>query len=159
MENKPDSLAGLDSTGAKEYILGFLSTLKLTEKEIEKLKDEELKWIRRAELARDQGKTDLSIEAEREKEKITARIGELENEAGDLRIKIEKLREELRILPAMERSIDPDLLEQELLILAGRMPGEEEAERYRAFEKLENESAADSALEALKARMGKNFKT
>ena len=156
MEAKPDNLDGLDSAAAKEYILGLLSTFKLTEKEIQSLAEEEAKWDRRAVLAMEQGRADLQQEAEKERDKIRAKKTELETEAADLNANIEKLKSELRILPARERSVDPDLLEQELLILAGRMPGDEKsASTERAFEKLEKEASADAALEALKNRMGK----
>ena len=156
MEVKPDSLAGLDSAAARDYIFGFISTLKITEKEIETIRENELLWDRRAVLAAGQNRPDLQQEAENEKQRLMSKRILLENEAAELKTTIEKLKTELRILPARERSIDPDLLEQELLILAGRMPGEEkEAARDRAFEKLEKEAMADAELEALKSRMGK----
>ena len=151
-----DDLKGLTVASAKEYILGHLSALKLTEKQLQTLKEEEAKWERRAILAREQGKMDLLSEAIKEWEKITAQKAMLEKEAQDLRVRIDNLKQQLNLLPARERSIDPDLLEQELLILSGRMPGDEkEAAQDRAFQKLENESSAEAALEALKARMGK----
>ena len=153
MENE---LEGLDSAGAKEYIFGILSTLKLTEKDLEALKEEEAKWERRVILAREQGNDELFQRAEAEKERIAARRAGLEKDAQDIRVYINNLKQQLLILPAKERSIDPDLLEQELLILTGRLPGEEkEAAQDRAFEKLEKKASADAALEALKARMGK----
>ena len=154
--NEIDSLDGMDTAAAKEYILGFISTLKLTVKELEKLSEEEAKWERRAILAWEQGKEDLLKAAEDEREKIRLRKIELEVEAGDLKVRINNLKSQLSILPARERSIDPDLLEQELLILTGRLPGDEEKARQdRAFQQMEKESSADAALEALKARMGK----
>ena len=117
---------------------------------------EQAKWERRVNLAREQGKDDLLRGAEEEMEKITKRRIDLENEAADLGVRINNLKQQLSVLPAKERSIDPDLLEQELLILSGRMPGDEkEAERDRAFEKLERDASVDSALEELKAKMGK----
>ena len=154
--NELDSLNGMDTSAAKEYILGFISTLKLTVKELERLREEEAKWERRIILAREQGKDDLLKAAEEEMGKIISRKTELEIEAEDLKTRINKLKSQLSILPARERSIDPDLLEQELLILTGRLPGDEEkAKQDRAFQQLEKESSADAALEALKARMGK----
>ena len=153
MENELD---GMDAAAAKEYILGHLSTLKLTEKELEGLKEEEAMWERRRVLAQDHGRDDLVRAAEEESEKSRSRRAALESEADELRLKISNLKQQLNVLPARERSIDPDLLEQELLILAGRMPGDEKkAQQDRAFEKLEKESSADAALEALKAKMGK----
>ena len=154
--NQVDSLDGLDSAKAKEYILGIISTLKITEKEIQNLKEEEAKWERRTQLAREQGRDDLFTEARKEADRIIERRINLETEAAGMTATVRKLQSELRILPAKERSVDPDLLEQELLILSGRMPGEEkEAARDRAFDKLEKETSADAALEALKAKMGK----
>lgn len=148
------SLEGLDMAAAREYILGFISTLKLTEKCLDTLREDASKWERRAALAREQGSEDLMIEAEKEKERVLVRITGLENEADELRAQIANLRQQLAVHSSRERSIDPDLLEQELLILTGRLPGEEkEAARDRAFEKLEKESSADAALEALKAKM------
>jgi phage shock protein A len=154
-ETRIDSLTGLDSAAAKEYILGIISTLKLTEKEIQKIVEEESLWEGRAKLAVEKGRDDLAGEALKECERLRNRRAELETEAAELKANIENLKAQLLILPAKERSIDPDLLEQELLILSGRLPGEEkEAERDRAFEKLEKEASADAALEELKAKMG-----
>ena len=158
-----ESLDGLDAAGAKEYVLGYISTLKLTEKELERLKKEEAKWEGRVNLARANtgGRDDLLREAVEERERIGVRIKDLEKEALDLKVQIDNLKEQLALLPARERSVDPDLLQQELLILSGRMPGDEkEVQRDRAFEKLEKDAAnhgfdADAALEELKARMGK----
>jgi phage shock protein A len=157
METNIDSLNGLDSASAKEYILGIISTLRLTEKEIQKLGEEVSLWEGRAKLAEEKGRDDLSGEALKECERVKNRRIELETEAAELKATIENLKAQLRILPAKERSVDPDLLEQELLILSGRMPGEEEeAARDRSFEKLEKEASADAALEELKARMGRS---
>ena len=154
MENEAISLEGLDAAGAKEYILGFISTLKLTEKNLEALREEAAKWERRSVLARDQGKEDLFLEAEKERERVLARITEMEKETEELKAQIANLKQQLTVHGSRERSIDPDLLEQELLILSGRLPGEEkEAAQDRAFEKLEKESSAAAALEALKAKM------
>ena len=150
----PDTFKGLDTAGAKEYILGFVSTLKLTEKNLEALREESAKWDRRLSLARDQGKEDLAAEAEKERDRVLSRIADLEQEAAELRIQIADLKQQLAILPSRERSIDPDLLEQELLILSGRLPGDEKAAAQdRAFEELEREDTANAALEALKAKM------
>jgi len=66
------------------------------------------------------------------------------------------MRRQLPILAAQTRSIDPDLLEQELLMAVGFLPGEEEkAKSERTFSQMEKEAAADDALLQLKAKMGK----
>ena len=136
---------------AKEHFLALVTTLKLTEKAIHSLEDEAVKWKDRAALARSRGVEDLTAEAEKELERINARLAELRSEESSLKASIAEVRRQLPGIAARERSIDPDLLEQELLAALGQT--EEEAETERAFKKLEKESSADAALEALKAKM------
>jgi phage shock protein A len=136
---------------SREYIFALITTLKLTEKEICSLENEAAKWKNRTALARSRGIADLLAEAEREAERINTKLAALKEEERSLRDNIETMRRQLPGLAARERSIDPDLLEQELLMALGR--DEKESEIDRAFEKLEKESAADAALEALKDKM------
>ena len=147
----PDSLTGMSAADAKEYILAFITTLKLTEREIRSLEDEAAKWKNRADLARSRGITDLLTEAEKEAEKINIKIAGLRIEEQKLKTDIETMRRQLPGLAARERSIDPDVLEQELLLALGQTG--EETQTDRAFRKLEKDSAADAALETLKSRM------
>jgi phage shock protein A len=142
---------------AGAYILNFISTLKLTEKKREELAEDMAKWKSRLTLARSREKADLAAEAEREVERIRVRDEALAGEIRELRGQIETMRRRLPGLAARERSVDPDLLEQELLIAAGRLPGE--TDRVRAEEQmrnLEKEDAAGAALKALKEKMGKD---
>ena len=150
------NLTGMSAAAAKDYILGFITTLKLTEKEIQAMEDEAVKWKGRVELACSRGAEDLIREAKEEAERVNTKLAVLWEEVRTLRERIDTMRRQLaepsvRGLAARERSIDPDLLEQELLMALGRT--EEEAETERAFRKLETESSADAALEALKAKM------
>jgi phage shock protein A len=147
----PDSLKGMSAAEAKDYIFGFIATLKLTEKEIRSLGEEAAKWGSRIALAMSRGMDDLRLEAEREAERIKARLAVLMEEERSLKDSISAMRRQLPGLAARERSIDPDLLEQELLMALGRT-GEEDATE-KAFEKLEKEKSADDALEALKAKL------
>ena len=149
---KIEGLYGLDTQAAKEYMLGVMSTLRLTEKALEDLKEEEAKWEGRKKLAFEQGKAELLAAAEKESEKAKEKRLLLEEEAVELRASLKGLKEEYLVLPSRERSIDPDLLEQELLILSGRMPGEDLC-MAKELEKLEKEAEAEAALKALKARM------
>ena len=110
----------MNSAITKEYILGLFNTLKLTEKDICNLEEEEEKWIRRMELARSKGADDLHSEAKKEAEGIKARLVRLQEEALSLKDEIAATHRQLPGLAARERSIDPDLLEQELLIALGR---------------------------------------
>jgi hypothetical protein len=76
-------------------------------------------------------------------------------EAAGLRESIERMRRQLPGLAARQRSIDPDLLEQEMLIALGRNPGDEAAVGLeRKMAGLEKTAGAADALAALKAKMG-----
>lgn len=136
---------------AREHILGVITTLQLTRKEIRSLEDEAAKWKSRVDLARSRGILDLLAEAEKEAEKIHAKLSGLREEEQTLKDSVDSTLRQLPGLAARQRSVDPDILEQELLIALGHVG--EEAETEKAFGKLEKESAADAALEALKARM------
>jgi phage shock protein A len=151
-----DSLFGMDAAAAREYITGFISALKLTEKKLLELGEERKKWEDRAVLARSRGAGELAGEAEKEAGKVREREAALEGERGELEAQIARMKAQLPGLAARQRTVDPDLLEQELLMAAGYAPGDEEkAGTERALEKLGNEARADAALEALKARMGR----
>jgi phage shock protein A len=156
-EKRPEDLSGLDVPAAREYILQHISTLKLTEKQILEMDGDISRWKGRVDLARSQGASDLAREAAAEAERLEAKKSALSQEAADLKALIEKMRLQLPVLAARERSVDPDLLEQELLIMAGRLPGDgEKAALERNFAEMEKQAAADTALEALKAKMAMN---
>jgi phage shock protein A len=157
MEKQPEDLSGMDTAGTRDYILNFITTLKLTEKKSRELDEDLAKWNSRADLARSQGKHDLVAEAERTAGQIKERQAQLAEEVAELKGQIEEMRKQIPTLAARERSIDPDLLEQELLIAAGYLPGDEKkAETERRFRDIEKNNAADAALEKLKEKMAKN---
>jgi len=154
MENDSTKLDGMSVAAVKEYILRFITTLKLTEKEIYSLEEEAAKWRGRVELARSGGKNDLASEAEREAERVEKKLAALREEEKSLRSQVESIRRQLPGIAARERSIDPDILEQELLMALGKTG--EDVETDRAFKKLEKESNADAALQALKDKLRNN---
>jgi phage shock protein A len=157
MEKQPGDLSGMDAAGAREYMFNFITTLKLTERKIQELDEDLAKWNGRINLARSQGKDDLAAEAEQAAGSIKDRRTQLQEEAAELKGQIEAMRKQIPALAARERSIDPDLLEQELLMAAGYLPGDEEkAETERRFRDIEKTSAADAAFEELKEKMAKN---
>jgi phage shock protein A len=151
MESDPVKFDGMSAAAAKEYIHGLITTVKLTEKEIHSLEEEVAKWKGRAELARSGEKNELVVEAEKEAEKAEKKLAALREEEESLRSQIEAARQKLPGLAARERSVDPDILEQELLMALGRTG--EETETDRAFQKLEKDSFADAALQALKEKL------
>jgi phage shock protein A len=154
---RPENLSGMDAAGARDYILNFITTLKLTEQKIRELDEDLSRWNSRIGLARSQKKDDLAAEAERAAEQIRDRRAQLAGEAAELKIQIEEMRKQIPALAARERTVDPDLLEQELLMAAGYLPGDDEkAETERRFRDIEKNNAASAALEALKEKMAKN---
>jgi len=153
MDNDSIKLDRMSAAAAKEYIFGLIATLKLTEKNIHSLEEEAAKWKGRLELARSAEKNDLASEAERGAQKAEEKLVGLREEEISLRNEIEAVRAKLPALAARERSVDPDLLEQELLMALGKMG--EKVDTERAFEILEKESFADAALQALKEKLSK----
>jgi len=159
MTDQDSTFSAIDTAaGIKEYIYGFITTLKLTEKEIRSLEDETVKWESRIELARSRGAGGLLAQAEKEAERIKVKLTALREEERILRERIAAMRrqlpQQLLSLAARERNIDADLLEQELLMALGHT--EEEAGADRAFSKLEKDNAAEEALEKLKLKMKGN---
>ena len=148
------NLSGMSPAEAKDYIFNFISTLKLTEKQVQSLDDEIIKWQSRIDLAGSKGQTELAQDAEKEKNRLLKKQAALKTEADQLKQQIEEMRRQLPLLASRERSIDPDLLEQELLIAAGFLPGDEEKVRTeRRFREMEKAQAAETAFEELKAKM------
>ena len=151
------NLSGMNPDEAKEYIFGFISTLKITEKMIQDIDEEIIKWKARIELAKSKNQHELALEAEKELERFAEKKQYLITEASELKLQIEKITGQLPLLAARQRSIDPDLLEQEILMAAGYMPGDEEKIRNeRKFREMEKDASADEALAKLKAKMGKD---
>jgi len=151
MDNDLIKFDRMSVAAAKEYIFGLIATIKLTEKDIHSLEEEAAKWKGRVELARSSGRNDLASEAEKEAQRVEEKLAGLREEEASLRDQIEALRKKLPGLAARERSVDADLLEQELLMALGKTG--EEAETDRVFEKLEKDASADAALQALKEKL------
>jgi phage shock protein A len=154
MAKPGEDLSGMGAAEAKEYIFHHITTLKLTEKRQDELAREREKWLSRVNLARSRGTEDLALAAQREADDIQAKLSGVEAEIADLKAQIRRMRDQVAGLAARERSVDPDLLEQELLMAAGYLPGDDEkAETERRFREMEKTSAADAALEELKGKM------
>jgi phage shock protein A len=152
-----EDLRGLDPEAARDYIFHFITALRMTEKKLAGEEAAYAKWQNRAALARDKAEPALASEAEAAAGRVKTQIETLEGEITELRGKIEKMRTQLPGLAARERRVDPDLLEQELLIALGRSPGEEGPESAGGTARTEKalaEMDTQSALESLKRRMG-----
>ena len=152
METKID-IGGLNAQAAKEYLHGLLSTLKLTERQLQDINSEMTKWSSRIRLAAEKGEAKLAEDAEKELKALEAKWQRLALEADELKGQVEEARKQLPLLAARERSIDPDLLAQELLLACGRLPGDEEKQCVELrLREIEKEAAAEAELSQLKAR-------
>jgi hypothetical protein len=155
IERKPDDITGMDPASAKEYIAQYITTLKLWEKDSEKFAANLALWESRVNLARSSGADELVLQAEKEAGAIRTKKAALDTEIETLKTQIETMKKQLPALAARVRSVDPDLLEQELIMAAGYLPGDEEkAAVDRRLDSLEKNAAADAALGALKAKLG-----
>jgi phage shock protein A len=153
-EKPADDVSGMTVAAAKEYIFGFIAAVKLNEKEIAGLEAEADKWRKRIGLARAAGEPDLALEAERRAAETDHNLESLKAETAVLKAQIKNMTAQLPGLAARERSIDPDLLMQEILIAAGFNPGDEDKlDQERKFAALEKDAAADKALAAMKAKL------
>ena len=153
MDLPPDNLYGMTPAAAREYIAAHVTTKILNDKKLAEIDAAVKKWVDRAAFARGKGVADLAEAADAEAVRAAAERDKLATETRELEAQIERMRRQLPALAARERGVDPDLLEQELLIAAGRNPGEEEdAATERQLADLEKRSAADAELAALKAR-------
>ncbi|MDR0525960.1 MAG: chromosome partitioning protein [Spirochaetaceae bacterium] len=152
---KEDNLTGMSVPEAKEYIAHYLTSLKLMEKKDLALEEELEKWTSRSRLARSQGDEALIRRTEQEIEGLKTQRSQLTGEIKELKVCIENMKKQLPLLGARERTIDPDLLEQNLIMAAGYLPGEEEkAGVNRRLQELEKTSGVDAELEVLKKKMG-----
>jgi hypothetical protein len=158
-------LRGLDLGAAKEYIFAFAVDAKRLDKEIADAGAELERWkgrvgLAEAKLAAQGADASMATLAEAARAKAAewaGKISSLEAERAELRAKIARMREQLPMIQARERSIDPDRLLAELQLMTGELLGEDAGGRSPAateadFAKLEAGAKAEADLEALKRR-------
>ena len=139
---------------AREYIVQHMASLKLTDRKVAELDADLEKWNARLILAQGKGLVDLAEAARKELEVRRAERDRISAEAEDLRGQIERMRRQLPTLGSRERSVDPDLLEQELLMASGALPGDEDkVKAERDLRELEKTQTAELDLAALKAKL------
>jgi hypothetical protein len=156
-------LSGLDLAAAKEYIFAYAVDIKRLDKDAEEAQAELERWRGRLALAEgrlaagDQSMAALADAARAKVEEASARLASREAERAELRAKVARMREQLPMIKARERSVDPDLLLAELQMMTGELLGSEDGGRSAAatesdFRKLEADAKADSELDALKRK-------
>jgi phage shock protein A len=138
----------------KAYIADLLTSLKLIERQREESATAMAVWENRIRLAQSKNNEALATAAQREADAVKTKIAGLDAEIADLKAEIDNAKRESPTAASQKRSIDTDLLQQELLIAAGRLPGDEDkAAVEQEFNNLENNPS--DALAQLKAKMGR----
>jgi chromosome segregation ATPase len=164
------NLSGLDLEAAREYIFAYSVDLKRLDKAAADSGAELERWKSRVALVEDKlastpGDASLSTLAEAARAKVAeeeGKLSSLEAERSELRGKINLMREQLPMIKARERSVDPDRLLAELQMMTGELlgrageggpdEGRSAAATEADFAKLEADAKADAELEDLKRR-------
>ncbi|MDR0785267.1 MAG: chromosome partitioning protein [Treponema sp.] len=146
----------MNASETKAYIADVLTSLKLTEKQREELASTAAIWESRVGLSRSKGDHALATAAQQEADVLKAKIAGLDAEIAVLRSEISSAKQGLTAVASRERSVDPDILQQELLIAAGRLPGDEDkVVMEQNLNDTANRESASAALAQLKAKMGR----
>jgi len=150
------SLRGMSVEAAREYVMGYLTTLKSTERELSVLREELSHWNGRAELAAGKQAVDLEAAARAKVSELQAKVDALEEERASLAGKIARMKEQLPMLKMTERSVDADLLLAQLQMATGEgtkdllnESGASAASTDEALRKM----GAESALDELKRKL------
>lgn len=142
-------LRGMSLEEAKEYILAFLTTLKTGEKELAVLNEDIALWESRVQLARDNSEAGLEEAARSRLTGLQNRKELLEAERTELGAKIARMREQLPIIKASERTVDADLLLAQLQMMTGEALEGASPPIEEGFANMN----ADAELDALKQKL------
>lgn len=142
-------LSGLDPAAAREYVHGFVTTLRLTVKRRQQLESERQTWedrVRRAAAAGDDRLRDAARDRLR---RVQEDCGRVAAEEAELRPQVEVLqRQLLRIRATATTTVDTE----QLLAQLQEMVGEHDTLK-EDLDRLSAEQRAAAELESLKRRM------
>lgn len=143
-------LSGLDPAAAREYVHGFVTTLRLTVKRRQQLEAERKTWeerVRRAAAAGDDRLRDAARERLRRVQEDCGRVAAEETELG---AQVEVLQRQLRRLRATGGPATVDT--EQLLAQLQEMVGDHDTLK-EDLDRLSAEQRAAAELESLKRRM------
>ena len=106
---------------AKGYVLSLATHLKQTEAALKGAEVELRLWEERLARADQLQQPDLRVEAEKKREGIAERKANLEREVQDFRLGVEKIKKQLLLLPLTQRSVNTDVLQENLAKLGGTL--------------------------------------
>ena len=144
-------LRGLSAADAKAYVLDFMTAMKSTERALSSVEQELALWNKRVELAAAKAAADLEAAARAKVEELSAKRSGLAAEQAGLAAKVARLKEQLPLAMASERSVDTDLLLAQLQMATGEALGGPSPALERELSSLGTAAfGTDEALAALK---------
>jgi phage shock protein A len=138
-------ISGMDPDAAREYVLGFIKSLKETRRQRERLVEDLGRWRERIGLAQRQARTDLAEQAGKRAESLRDEVAKLDREEEELKAKVAILKENLKRLQGCFRyTVDAEQLLAQLEMAAGER--DDTVERIKEIE-------VQSRLEELKRKI------
>ncbi len=137
-------LQGLSEPDAKDYIASLEAHYHQVLAELAKLEFDLTLWNQRVQTAEQSSKPELADQARAQVSHFLTTQAELQNEAEEFREGLEKLKQDLKLLPLTQRNVDPELLLSAFEKLAG--PTDQ-------ITPLARKAEAEEALAALKERL------
>ena len=150
MENESD-LTGLDPAAAREYVLGYVTALRITAKKRQRLEASLHTWEERIKQATDAGNLTLRDAARNEMARIQDGLGRVAAEEAELSAQVEVMK---RHLKSMQRGPTINADAEALLAQLQSLTGEPDTLKAD-LDRLGAEQRADQELDALKRRMGR----
>lgn len=115
-----EDIGKMDLFAAREYMLQVMTTYKLAKNKRIQLENECKTWKERVALAREKGKEDLALEAEKEVNVLIQQIERIKLEENEYTEELQSIKEEIATIKRQpERSVDADLLLAQLQMIVG----------------------------------------
>lgn len=142
-------LSGLDPAAARDYVHGFLTTLRLTVKRRQQLEAERRTWEERVQRAVAAGDGRLRDAARDRLSRVQGDFGRVAAEEAELSAQVEVLQRQLRRIRATAATtVDTEQLLAQLQEMVGEHDG-----LQADLDRLSAEQRAATELESLKRRM------
>ena len=148
MANETD-LTGLDPGAAREYVLGYITALRITAKKRQRLEASLRTWEERIKQATEAGNETLRAAARNEMQRIQDGLGRVAFEESELTAQVEVMK---RHLNSMQHGPVVNADAEALLAQLQSITGEPDTLKSD-LDRLGAEQRADAELEALKRRM------
>ena len=142
-------LSGLDPAAAREYVHGFVTTLRLTVKRRRQLETERHTWEERVRQAAAAGDDRLRDAARDRLRRVQEDCGRVAAEEAELRAQVEVLQRQLRRIRA---TVSATVDTEQLLAQLQEMVGDHDTLK-EDLDRLSAEQRAATELESLKRRM------